>query len=75
MKMEMRVFDQVYNELKLLQQEDAEDIVIAHQSLMAAMVFTMHNAPSLVQGLCLISDAFNDIMHEYTLKNTQMEGE
>ena len=54
--MEMKVFDQVYNELTLLQQEDKDDLEIAEQSLMAAMVFTMTNAPSVLNGLCLISN-------------------
>tara|TARA_R100000995_G_scaffold76772_1_gene46529 strand:+ start:142 stop:363 length:222 start_codon:yes stop_codon:yes gene_type:complete len=73
--MEMRVFDQVYNELKLLQQEDMDDLEIAEQSLMAAMVFTMNNAPSVLNGLCLISNTFNGILSEYTLKDIQMRGE
>tara|TARA_R100000353_G_C6361233_1_gene156249 strand:- start:202 stop:423 length:222 start_codon:yes stop_codon:yes gene_type:complete len=73
--MEMRVFDQVYNELKLLQQEDMDDLEIAEQSLMAAMVFTMNNAPSVLNGLCLISNTFNGILSEYTLKDIQIRGE
>jgi|TARA_R100001163_G_scaffold13431_1_gene12424 hypothetical protein len=73
--MEMRVFDQVYSELKLLQQEDMDDLEIAEQSLMAAMVFTMTNAPSVLNGLCLISNTFNGILSEYTLKDIQMRGE
>ena len=73
--MEMRVFDQVYSELKLLQQEDMDDLEIAEQSLMAAMVFTMNNAPSVLNGLCLISNTFNGILSEYTLKDIQMRGE
>ena len=46
--MEMKVFDQVYNELTLLQQEDKDDLEIAEQSLMAAMVFTclLYTSPS-----------------------------
>ena len=48
--MEMKVFDQVYSELTLLQQEDKYDLEIAEQSLMAAMVFTMTNAPSVLNG-------------------------
>ena len=73
--MEMRVFDQVYNELKLLQQEDMDDLEIAEQSLMAAMVFTMNNAPSVLNGLCLISNTFNGTIAEYTLKDIQLRGE
>ena len=73
--MEMRVFDQVYSELKLLQQEDMDDLEIAEQSLMAAMVFTMNNAPSVLNGLCLISNTFNGILSEYTLKDIQIKGE
>ena len=73
--MEMRVFDQVYSELKLLQQEDMDDLEIAEQSLMAAMVFTMTNAPSVLNGLCLISNTFNGILSENTLKDIQMRGE
>ena len=73
--MEMRVFDQVYSELKLLQQEDMDDLEIAEQSLMAAMVFTMNNAPSVLNGLCLISNTFNGILSEYTLKDIQLKGE
>ena len=73
--MEMRVFDQVYSELKLLQQEDMDDPEIAEQSLMAAMVFTMNNAPSVLNGLCLISNTFNGILSEYTLKDIQLRGE
>ena len=73
--MEMRGFDQVYSELKLLQQEDMDDLEIAEQSLMAAMVFTMTNAPSVLNGLCLISNTFNGILSEYTLKDIQLRGE
>jgi hypothetical protein len=73
--MEMKVFDQVYSELTLLQQEDRDDLEIAEQSLMAAMVFTMTNAPSVLNGLCLISNTFNGILAEYTLKDIQMKGE
>ena len=73
--MEMRVFDQVYSELKLLQQEDMDDLEIAEQSLMAAMVFTMNNAPSVLNGLCLISNTFNGILAEQTLKDIQIKGE
>ena len=73
--MEMRVFEQVYSELKLLQQEDMDDLEIAEQSLMAAMVFTMNNAPSVLNGLCLISNTFNGILSEYTLKDIQLRGE
>ena len=73
--MEMRVFDQVYSELKLLQQEDMDDLEIAEQSLMAAMVFTMTNAPSVLNGLCLISNTFNGILAEQTLKDIQIKGE
>ena len=73
--MEMRVFDQVYNELKLLQQEDMDDLEIAEQSLMAAMVFTMNNAPSMMNGLCLISNTFNGILSEYTLNDIQIRGD
>ena len=51
--MEMKVFDQVYNELRLLQQEDVDDLNIAEESLMAAMVFTMTNAPSVMNGFVL----------------------
>ena len=43
--MNMKVFEQVYNELSLLQQEDMDDLNIAEESLMAAMTFTMTNAP------------------------------
>ena len=71
----MKVFDQVYSELTLLQQEDKDDLEIAEQSLMAAMVFTMTNAPSDLNGLCLISNTFNGILAEYTLKDIQMKGE
>jgi hypothetical protein len=73
--MEMKVFDQVYSELTLLQQEDRDDLEIAEQSLMAAMVFTMTNAPSNLNGLCLISNTFNGILAEYTLKDIQLKGE
>ena len=73
--MEMKVFDQVYNELRLLQQEDVDDLNIAEESLMAAMVFTMNNAPSVLNGLCLISNTFNGILSEYTLKDIQLKGE
>ena len=73
--MEMKVFDQVYSELTLLQQEDKDDLEIAEQSLMAAMVFTMTNAPSNLNGLCLISNTFNGILAEYTLKDIQIKGE
>jgi|TARA_Y100000033_G_C2693899_1_gene85080 hypothetical protein len=73
--MEMKVFDQVYSELTLLQQEDKDDLEIAEQSLMAAMVFTMTNAPSNLNGLCLISNTFNGILAEYTLKDIQLKGE
>ncbi len=71
----MKVFDQVYSELTLLQQEDKDDLEIAEQSLMAAMVFTMTNAPSNLNGLCLISNTFNGILAEYTLKDIQLKGE
>ena len=71
----MKVFDQVYSELTLLQQEDRDDLEIAEQSLMAAMVFTMTNAPSNLNGLCLISNTFNGILAEYTLKDIQLKGE
>jgi hypothetical protein len=57
--MEMKVFDQVYSELTLLQQEDKDDLEIAEQSLMAAMV----------------SNTFNGILAEYTLKDIQIKGE
>jgi len=73
--MEMKVFDQVYNELTLLQQEDRDDLKIAEQSLMAAMVFTMTNAPSVLNGLCLISNNFNGIVADHTLKDIQFGGE
>jgi hypothetical protein len=73
--MEMKVFDQVYSELTLLQQEERDDLEIAEQSLMAAMVFTMTNAPSNLNGLCLISNTFNGILAEYTLKDIQLKGE
>ena len=73
--MEMKVFDQVYTELKLLQQEDLEDFQISEECLMAAMVFTMNNAPSMMNGLCLISNTFNGILSEYTLKDIQLKGE
>ena len=73
--MEMKVFDQVYTELKLLQEEDLEDFQIAEECLMAAMVFTMNNAPSMMNGLCLISNTFNCILSEYTLKDIQLKGE
>ena len=73
--MKMKVFDQVYGELSLLQQEDKDDLEIAEQSLMAAMVFTMTHAPSVLNGLCLISNTFNGIIAEYTLKDIQMKGE
>tara|TARA_B100000700_G_scaffold84424_1_gene95053 strand:+ start:1530 stop:1751 length:222 start_codon:yes stop_codon:yes gene_type:complete len=73
--MEMKVFDQVYSELTLLQQEDKDDLEIAEQSLMAAMVFTMTHAPSDLNGLCLISNTFNGILAEYTLKDIQLKGE
>ena len=73
--MEMKVFDQVYNELRLLQQEDVDDLNIAEESLMAAMVFTMTNAPAVMNGLCLISNTFNGILSEYTLKDIQLKGE
>ena len=73
--MEMKVFDQVYSELTLLQQEDRDELEIAEQSLMAAMVFTMTNAPSVLNGLCLISNTFNGILAEATLKDIQLKGE
>jgi hypothetical protein len=63
------------HELTLLQQEDVDDLNIAEQSLMAAMVFTMTNAPSVMNGLCLISNTFNGILSEYTLKDIQLKGE
>ena len=73
--MNMKVFEQVYNELSLLQQEDIDDLKIAEESLMAAMTFTMTNAPSVLNGLCLISNTFNGILSEYTLKDIQLKGE
>ena len=73
--MKMKVFDQVYGELSLLQQEDKEDLQIAEESLTAAMIFTMTNAPSVLNGLCLISNTFNGILAEYTLKDIQLKGE
>ena len=73
--MNMKVFEQVYNELSLLQQEDMDDLNIAEESLMAAMTFTMINAPSVLNGLCLISNTFNGILAEYTLKDIQLKGE
>lgn len=73
--METKVFDQVYSELTLLQQEDRDDLEIAEQSLTAAMVFTMTNAPSVLNGLCLISNTFNGILAEATLKDIQLKGE
>ena len=60
--MKTKVFDQVYGELTLLQQEDKDDLQIAEESLMAAMVFTMTKAPSVLHGLCLISNTFNGII-------------
>ena len=71
----MKVFDQVYAELTLLQQEDIADLAIAEHSLMAAMFFTMTNAPSVLNGLCLISNTFNGILAEQTLKDIQIKGE
>ena len=71
----MKVFDQVYAELPLLQQEDIDDLEIAEHSLMAAMFFTMTNAPSVLNGLCLISNTFNGILAEQTLKDIQIKGE
>ena len=71
----MKVFDQVYAELTLLQQEDIDDLEIADHSLMAAMFFTMTNAPSVLNGLCLISNTFNGILAEQTLKDIQIKGE
>jgi len=73
--MNMKVFKQVYNELSLLQEEDTDDLNIAEESLMAAMTFTMTNAPSVLNGLCLISNTFNGIQAEYTLKDIQLKGE
>jgi len=73
--MNMKVFNQVYNELSLLQQEDMDDLRIAEESLMATMTFTMTNAPSTLNGLCLISNTFNGILSEYTLKDIQLRGE
>ena len=73
--MEMKVFDQVYNELRLLQQEDVDDLNIAEEALMAAMVFTMNNAPSVLNGLCLIANTVNGILAEQTLKDIQLKGE
>ena len=73
--MPMKVFDQVYAELTLLQQEDIDDLEIAEHSLMAAMFFTMTNAPSVLNGLCLISNTFNGILAEQTLKDIQIKGE
>ena len=73
--MNMKVFNQVYNELSLLQEEDTDDLSIAEESLMAAMTFTMTNAPSAMNGLCLISNTFNGILAEYTLKDIQLRGE
>ena len=71
----MKVFDQVYAELTLLQQEDIDDLEIAEHSLMAAMFFTMTNAPSVLNGLCLIYNTFNGILAEQTLKDIQIKGE
>ena len=73
--MNMKVFKQVHNELSLLQEEDTDDLNIAEESLMAAMTFTMTNAPSALNGLCLISNTFNGILAEYTLKDIQLRGE
>ena len=73
--MNMKVFNQVYNELSLLQEENMDDLNIAEESLMAAMTFTMANAPSVLNGLCLISNTFNGILSEYTLKDIQLKGE
>ena len=73
--MNMKVFGQVYNELSLLQEENMDDLNIAEESLMAAMTFTMTNAPSVLNGLCLISNTFNGILSEYTLKDIQLKGE
>ena len=73
--MNMKVFKQVYNELSLLQEEDTDDLNIAEESLLAAMTFTMTNAPSALNGLCLISNTFNGILAEYTLKDIQLKGE
>ena len=73
--MNMKVFNQVYNELSLLQEENMDDLNIAEESLMAAMTFTMTNAPSILNGLCLISNTFNGILSEYTLKDIQLRGE
>jgi len=73
--MNMKVFNQVYNELSLLQEENMDDLNIAEESLMAAMTFTMTNAPSTLNGLCLISNTFSGILSEYTLKDIQLRGE
>jgi|TARA_R110000744_G_scaffold69970_1_gene141796 hypothetical protein len=68
----MTVFDQVYNELTLLQQEDKDDLEIAEQALNAAMIFTMTNAPSNMNGIMLISHTFHGIITEFTLKEIEM---
>ena len=73
--MNMKVFGQVYNELSLLQEENMDDLNIAEESLMVAVIFTMTNAPSVLNGLCLISNTFNGILAEYTLKDIQLKGE
>ena len=73
--MNMKVFEQVYNELSLLQQEHIDDLNIAEESLLATMTFTMTSAPSVLNGLCLISNTFNGILAEYTLKDIQLKGE
>ena len=35
----------------------------------------VYNAPSVLNGLCLISNTFNGILAEYTLKDIQLKGE
>ena len=58
------VFAQVYNELTLLQTESLDDLNIAEQGLNAAMMFTIENAPSTLQGIQLISHCFHDIIND-----------
>jgi len=61
--MNMKVFEQVYNELTLLQTEEVDDLNIAEQGLNAAMIFTIKNAPSTLHGIQLISHCFHDIIN------------
>ena len=58
------VFAQVYNELTLLQTESLDNLNIAEQGLNAAMMFTIKNAPSTLQGIQLISHCFHDIIND-----------